>query len=454
MKSLKRFFSRLVPQAVKNHCYHLPLAIVANIAFGFPARNPTRRDSDSGKPARGLTVIGVTGTNGKTTTTKLIAAMLSESGKKTAYASTIEYGIGEEYWVNASKFTTSSAWQLQRFLARARQAGCTHVALETSSHALDQFRTWGVDYSVAVITNVTREHLDYHETMDHYRATKRKLFDGVEIAIVNADMEQPEEYFIPAPGKTSTYSTKDSGATVVASEIELDLNGSRFLALGQSFKLSLPGLFNVENTLAAIALGQALDIDTDTMKRAFGKISGVPGRMELMPNDRQIDILIDYAVTPDSFEKLYGVVKPMQIPGTKIIHVFGACGERDRGKRPTMGQIASEHADVIILTNEDPYHEDPEQIIDEIEAGLPEVLRKQSTSMRAGVTKQRNESYFRIFDRREAIAKALALAEAGDIILITGKGAEETMALGDARIPWREREEVEKLLAGMKKSEA
>ncbi len=411
----------MLPQSVKNRLYHFPLAVMANLAFGFPSH--------------GMIVIGVTGTNGKTTTTKLIAAMLSESGKKTAYASTIEYGIGEKHWVNASKFTTSSAWQLQKFLHQAKKAGCTHVVLETSSHALDQSRTWGIPYAVAVMTNVTREHLDYHKTMAAYRAAKKLLFRGVRTAVVNADMENPEEYFIAAPAETVTYSTKNTEASVMATEIELDLSGSRFLALGTSFKVQLPGLFNVENALAAIATGKALGIDLETMKRALRSISGVPGRMESVANDRQIDILIDYAVTPDSFEKLYQTVRPMRIPGTKIIHVFGACGERDRGKRPVMGKIASENADVIILTNEDPYHEDPERIIDAIEAG---------------VTKKKEESYFRIFDRREAIRKAIDMAEAGDIVLVTGKGAEETMALGDQRVPWKERSVIEEILAESK----
>lgn len=423
MKQLKRFLSRLVPQAVKNYGYHLPLAILANFAFGFPSR--------------GMTVIGVTGTNGKTTTTKLIAAILAESGKPTAYASTIEYGIGEKHWTNDSKFTTSSAWQLQKFLSEAKEAGCTHVVLETSSHSLDQFRTWGISYVLAVITNVTREHLDYHGTIEAYRSAKKKLFAGVKIAIVNADMERPEEFFIAQTGETFTYSTKDASASVVASEIEIDLSGTRFLALGTSFKLHLPGLFNVENALASIATGKALGIDTEVMRRALANVPGVPGRMESVPNDRHLDILIDYAVTPDSFEKLYQAVKPMQIPGTRIIHVFGACGERDRGKRPIMGGIASEHADIIILTNEDPYHEDPERIIDEIEAG---------------VTKKKDETYFRIFDRREAIAKAIALAEDGDIILVTGKGAEETMAFGDKRVPWKERVIIQEALDDMKRS--
>ncbi len=424
MKRIKRFISKLVPQTAKNLFYHLPLAVIANTAFGFPAR--------------GLMVIGVTGTNGKTTTTKLIAAILAESGKKIAYASTIEYGIGERRWTNASKFTTSSAWQLQRFLAEAKRAGCTHVVLETSSHSLDQFRTWGIPYMVAVITNVTREHLDYHQTIGAYRRAKRKLFDGVKVAIVNADMEQPEEFFIPTSGITLTYSTKSVDASVVASEIELNVVGTRFLALGTSFRINLPGLFNVENALAAITTGKALGLSAETMKSALAKVLSMPGRMESVSNDRGLDILIDYAVTPDAFEKLYQAVMPMKIPGTKIIHVFGACGERDRGKRPILGKIASEQADVVILTNEDPYYEDPECILNEIEAGVA----------------KRGGNFFRIFDRRAAIEKALLLGETGDILLITGKGAEETMAIGDQRIPWRERSVILEILESMKKSGA
>lgn len=155
--------------------------------------------------------------------------------------------------------------------------------------------------------------------------------------------------------------------------------------------------------------------------------------MELVPNDRGLDILIDYAVTPDAFEKLYATVIPLKIPGTKVIHIFGACGDRDRGKRPIMGRIANEKADIVILTNEDPYYEDAEKIIDEVEKGIER--------------KREGENFYRIFDRREAIHKALSLAETGDIVLITGKGAEETMAIGAKRIPWKERQVIEEELA-------
>lgn len=417
------FLSQLVPQEIKNLFWHFPQAVLANIFYRFPGR--------------GLVVIGVTGTNGKTTTTKLIAAILAESGKKVAYASTIEYSIAGTVEVNASKFTTSSAWQLQRFLVRAKKAGCTHVVLEISSHALDQKREWGVSYQIAVITNVTREHLDYHETMEKYRQAKAQLFKRVKVAVVNRDMEKPEEFFAASPNQTVTYSTKYPEAEVFASDIEIDFAKTHFRALGTVFELKLTGLFNVENTLAAIGVGKALGISSAVMTIALAKVPGIPGRMESVSNDHGVDILIDYAVTPDAFEQLYKTILPLKIPATKIIHVFGACGDRDRGKRPMMGEIASKNADIIILTNEDPYYEDPERIIDEIERG---------------VTKKRDKDYFRVFDRRSAIEKAFSLAERGDIVLVTGKGAEETMAIGNKRISWNERKVIEELLCKNKKS--
>jgi UDP-N-acetylmuramoyl-L-alanyl-D-glutamate--2,6-diaminopimelate ligase len=411
--SLKRWISPLLPQGVKNQ-YHLVQAIAACVYFGFPGKK--------------LKVIGITGTNGKTTTTQFVARILERSGKKIAIASTINFQIGEKKWVNTSKFTTLSSWGLQRFLREAVTAGCEYAVLETSSHALDQNRTWGVPYQIAVMTNVTREHLDYHKTMEAYRFAKRKLFVRAEQAVINLDMEAPQYFCIDEKKRALFYSTRDHSAHLFAEKIELDFRGTEFIVDGITFHLNVPGLFNIENALAALGVARLLAIDLALAKEALESVANVPGRMELVPNERGIDIIIDYAVTPDSFEKLYASILPLKIPGTKIIHVFGACGERDRGKRPQMGQIASEYADIIILTNEDPYYEDPEQIIDDIENG---------------VTKKKEKDYFRIFDRREAIRKALTLAEIGDIVLVTGKGAETTLATGDARFPWHERAVIE-----------
>lgn len=414
---MRRLLSKITPQAVKN-AYHLALAFLANAYFGFPGKK--------------LKVIGVTGTNGKTTTTQFIARILEQAGKKAAVASTINFQIGEKKWVNASKFTTLSAWNLQKFLREAAEAGCEYAVIETSSHALDQNRVWGIPYALAVMTNVTREHLDYHKTMEAYRRAKRKLFLSAEQTVINLDMEDPEYFHIASKRPAIFYSIKDSSAHVFAEKIELDFKGTEFVVDSTHFHLQIPGLFNIENALAALGAARALGIDFAVAADALGSISGVPGRMELVPNTLGADIIIDYAVTPDAFQKLYASILPLKIPGTKIIHVFGACGERDRGKRPLLGEIASGSADIIILTNEDPYYEDPERIIDEVERG---------------VTKKKDRDYFRIFDRREAIRKALSLAEIGDIVLITGKGAEVTLARGDERLPWNERAVIEEELA-------
>ena len=426
--SFKRRISQLVPQGIKN-IYHLAQAIIANVRYGFPSRK--------------LQVIGVTGTNGKTTTTQFIARILEHAGKKTAVASTISFQIGGERRVNSSKFTTLSSWQLQKFLCEAVTSECEYAVLETSSHALDQHRVWGIAYDIAVMTNVTREHLDYHGTMEQYRRAKRMLFLMAKQAVINLDMEDPEYFRGHSKQPTIFYSTKDPNAHLFAQKIELDFKGTEFTVDDTSFHLNIPGLFNIENALAALGVARLLGIDFSVAAEALADITGVPGRMELVPNTKNADIIIDYAVTPDAFEKLYASILPLKIPGTKIIHVFGACGERDRGKRPMLGEIASGYADIVILTNEDPYHEDPERIIDEIEKG---VMKKRPARItpRSGVGG--DTGYFRIFDRREAIRKALALADIGDIVLVTGKGAEETMALGDEWIPWNDRKVIEEEL--------
>lgn len=412
--------SGCVPQSMKNILYHFPMAVFAAIVFGFPARR--------------LKVIGITGTNGKTTTTQFVTKILERSGKKVAMASTINFQIGEKRFSNASKFTTLSAWRLQKFLHEAVSEECEYVILEVSSHALDQYRIWGIPFVIAVMTNVTHEHLDYHETMARYRRAKRRLFERSLMAVVNLDMEHPEEYLnANIFEKQRTYSAVSEEADIAACVTEENLDGAVFMVGKTNYTLHLPGRYNIENALAAIAVGTLLEINPETMRLALSEISGVPGRMELIPNNRDLRILIDYAVTPDSLEKLYEVIAKMKSPEARIIAVLGACGERDRGKRPMMGKIVSSNADIIILTNEDPYHEDPERIINEIEQGI--------------VGKKKGENWFRIFDRREAIAKAIEIAHTHDVIVITGKGAEETMRIGDRNIPWNERTIIEELLA-------
>ncbi len=413
---MKHFLSRFFPQRIKNFL-HASEAVLSSWYFNHPAEK--------------LVIIGVTGTNGKTTTCQLIASILEEDGKKVALATTINFRISGREKINASKFTTLSGRKLQRFLKEAVDAGCTHAVLEVSSHALDQGRVRNISYEVAVITNVTREHLDYHKTMEGYRRAKRRLFQKAKKSVVNLDMWEPD-FFLKGDAEEWTYSTVKDTADLFAHSITTSLEGSSFVVSQVSFRLQLPGVFNIENALAAIGAASAVGVTLETAARGIEKVTLVQGRMDRVENPLGADIFIDYAVTPDALEKLYALVSSARKAPSKIIAVFGACGDRDRGKRPIMGKIVSSHADIIILTNEDPYYEDPEQILDEIEKGIS--------------GKKKDLSLFRILDRREAIRKALSLLRPGDTLLLTGKGAEETLAIGEERLPWNDRSVIEEEL--------
>lgn len=432
---------KIIPQKIKN-IYHLIQAILANLWYGFPSRK--------------INVIGITGTNGKTTTTQLVTRILEEGGFKVSMASTINFKLDQEEWVNKTKFTTLSPWKVQEFIKKAVDKKCDYLVLETSSHSLDQHRVWGVDYGSAVITNVTREHLDYHKTMDIYREAKLRLFRKAKKSVVNLDMENPEEYLNCKAetklGFTTSISnkflnSKDKIKKIIAENIELGISESKFTVEGEKFTLNLVGGFNIENALAAISVGVSEGIDLKTCARAIKKIKGVPGRMEYVENDKGINIVVDYAVTPDSLEKLYALIQEVNADNKRIIAVFGSCGERDRGKRPIMGEIVAKNADFVIVTNEDPYREEPAQIINEVFAGvigedvcsLLEDFQSISDNQILNNKKVEGKNCWRILDRREAIKFALGMAQSGDFVIVTGKGAEETMAIGDKRIPWNDK---------------
>lgn len=409
---------QLIPQNIKN-LYHLALAILANIAYGFPSW--------------GIRVIGITGTNGKTTTVQMITKILEEAGRKVAMASTINFRINGVEEKNLSHYTTKSSFAVQKFIKKALDARCEYLVLETSSHSIDQYRVWGIDYHTAVITNVTREHLDYHKTMESYRKVKLKLFEKVKTAVVNLDMENYEAFLNTQAENKVTYSLKNLKADVLAKNIQFNKNGSQFIVNNTQFNLNLLGNFNIENALAATCVGLSENINLETISKALEKIEGVPGRMEHIKNNRKLDIIVDFALTPDALDKLYSFLsKNKKHNDSKIIAVFGSCGERDRGKRPMMGEIVSQYADLVIVTNDEPYHEDPNEIIEEIVKGIK--------------NKKENESFWKIIDRREAIKKALEIAKSGDIIVVTGMGAEESMVVGDEKIPWNDRQVIEEEL--------
>ncbi|MDD5463814.1 MAG: UDP-N-acetylmuramoyl-L-alanyl-D-glutamate--2,6-diaminopimelate ligase [Candidatus Moranbacteria bacterium] len=423
-------------------------AIVANVWFGFPSKK--------------IKVIGVTGTDGKTTTVQMITKILEEAGnpvepgghgaRKVAMASTINFKINGVEEKNLSHFTTESSFAIQKFIKKAVKEGCEYLVLETSSHSLDQYRVWGVEYKTAVITNITREHLDYHKTMEKYRAAKKKLFEisakNNGTIIVNADMEKPEEFLDFNVDKKFAYTTnleknadldsrlrgndKKDIEIIQAENIELGINFSKFEIRNSKFTLNIPGMFNVENALAATCVGLSEEIELETIKEALAKIKGVAGRMEAVENDLGLHILVDFALTPNALERLYSTLFQAKNPNSKIIAIFGSCGDRDRGKRPIMGEVVSKYADVVILTNDEPYHEKPEQIIEEIAVGIK--------------NKTEGQNFWKIIDRREAIKKALEIAQAVDIICITGMGNFETMVVGDKKIPWNDRKVIEEEL--------
>ena len=230
---------------------------MANFLYGFPSYR--------------IKIIGVTGTNGKTTTVQMIAKILEESGFKTAVASTINFKLGGEEWVNKTKFTTLSSFEVQKFIKQASEKNCEYLVLETSSHSLDQYRVWGVKYETAVITNVTREHLDYHKTMEEYRKAKSELFKKANNAIINLDMENPEEFLNISNGKKITYSLKNNKADILGQNISLNPSGTKFSVKNTEINLKLLGEFNIENALAAICVGVSEEINMETIKNALEK---------------------------------------------------------------------------------------------------------------------------------------------------------------------------------------
>lgn len=418
---------RFIPKYIFD-CYHRFSAFCADVWYGHPSRK--------------LVVIGVTGTNGKTTTAHFITTILESAGKRVGLISTIAIHIGGEEYVNETKMTSlKNCWQLERLLAAMVRAGDTYAVVETTSHALDQFRVHAIAYDVAVVTNVTHEHLDYHKTLDRYRRAKERLFAMVagrstkivhgavvpRVTVSNTDDPSAPSFLRYRPDIRMAYGTHDRPQEV---EEKYFVRPTVLTS-----PLPIPGAFTIANACAAIAVARALGIADDVAVRALRAVQGIPGRLERIDEGQPFTVMIDYAVTPDAFEKLADVIRHDVLrAGGKWWWVFGATGERDRAKRPIVGEIAGRAADFVVLTNEDPFHEDPERILDEVEAGVK----------KSGKEKEKN--YWRTLDRRAAIRYALTHAKEGDVVTITGKGAETSMAIGGQRIPWDEREIVREIL--------
>ena len=387
-------------------------------------------------PSRHLRMIGVTGTNGKTTTTYLVKAMLESAKRHVGLIGTVSYEIGSER-IDAAH-TTPGAVELQQLLARMVEAGMDAVAMEVSSHALAMDRTSGCEYDTAVFTNLTQDHLDYHHTMDEYFEAKLRLFTGMTMvgnksgpkrAIVNADDPWASRIKRVCPVPVWTYSIRES-SDIQAYDVHLSVNGTTFRVVtpngGCQIESLLVGKHNVSNVLAAIGVGLNEGLSLDIIREGIRAVRNVPGRFERVEAGQDFTIVVDYAHTEDALVRLLAAAHALKTG--RIITVFGCGGDRDRGKRPKMGRAATEHSDVLILTSDNPRTEDPMAILQEVEAGVRDGLE-------AGRVR-----YEMIPDRRTAIETAIREAKRGDMVLIAGKGHEDYQIIGTQKVHFDDRE--------------
>lgn len=395
---IKEIIKKFVPNFLLNF-YHLSLAGLGAFLYRFPSKK--------------IKVIGVTGTNGKSTVVHLATKILEEAGHKVASISSIKFKLGSKEWKNDLKMTMPGRLKLQKFLRQAVKTKCQYVVLEVTSEGIKQYRHRFIDFNTAVFTNLTPEHIESHGSFEKYRQAKGKLFQATKgTHIVNLD-DKNKGYFLQFPAeKKYTYGLNQG-----------EINNKQF-----QLNLQLMGNFNIYNALAAICIGASQGISLEQCKKALEKIKGIPGRMEIVI-DKPFTVIVDYAHTPDALKKVHETIRQSTINNqqSKIICLLGAAGGgRDKWKRPELGKIAAQYCDEIILTNEDPYSEDPNQILSEIKSGV--------TSYKLQATRM-------ILDRKEAIKKALNLAKPGDVIIITGKGCEPWMCVADGKkIPWDDRQ--------------
>ncbi len=403
---MKNLIKKIIPQPILG-LYHFILAFLGAIIYRFPSRK--------------LKVISVTGTNGKTTTTEMIAKILEEAGFKIALLNSVRFKIGTEEELNKLRMTMPGRFFIQNFFRKAVKRGCQYAVLEVTSEGIKQHRHRFINFEVAVFTNLTPEHIESHGSFEKYRQAKGKLFQACKNThIINRDDPNANYFFQFPAAKKITYSLKDKNSLL--------------------HKISLLGEFNIYNALAAIKVGLSQGIDLAICQRAIEKIERIPGRMEEVISE-PFKVFVDYAFTPNALEKVYQtlIYKLKNLKAPRLICLLGACGGgRDKWKRAVLGEIAAKYCNKIIITNEDPYDEDPYQILSMIKSGIYKAKFPIS-------------NFYEILDRREAIGRSLKLAKAGDIVVITGKGCEPSICLSKGKkIPWDDRqvvrEEFRKLL--------
>ncbi len=387
-------------------------------------------------PARKLVVVGVTGTDGKTTTVNLITHILNFAKYKAASYSTL----------SSTHTTTPNTWRMQKFLSEAAQKKLTHVVLEVSSHGIAQRRIAGIKFAVGVLTNIANnEHLDYHKTFENYRDTKLGFLLQCPTIVANAD--DPSIKFLQdklTNQNLITYSIK-SPSTVKLTKASYSTKGTIIRLEGYVIKTKLLGEFNVYNILAAVSTAKALQISSGTIVQALQEFEPLVGRVEIVPTESFTSI-IDFAHTPQAFQSVVPLAKTFVKDGGKLIHVFGATGDRDKSKRPLLAKIASEHADVIVLTHEDTYTENLQAIVKEVETGLDS--NQWIDGQGKLPNKKKLNKYYKIYDRKEAIQKAVSLAAPGDVVLLTGLGHQRTMNINGKEIPINEKEVLQEAVNG------
>lgn len=371
-------------------------------------------------PLEDIKLIGITGTNGKTTTSFLLYNILRDYAGKAALFGTIKNIIdGEE--VSASR-TTPESLDLYRYFSKMRKKGVEYAVMEVSSHALDLHRVRGMNFSAAIFTNLSPEHLDYHKNLDNYREVKSRLFSNLQsssFAVINKD-DQSSEYILErSAGRNYFYSLKNKNSDLYCREFNLSKNGMNYKSGGliaEEFNLSLGGVFNIYNSLAAILTAHLLGAETKVIKKSLRNIAGVPGRFEIINAGQDFQIVVDYAHTPDGMENVLKTAA--KLAKKRIIVLFGCGGDRDRSKRPAMAELAEKFADYAVVSNDNPRTEDPKKIFSEITAGF---------------SKDFND-YEVIADRAEGINRAISLAEKDDIVMLLGRGHEKYQILNNKKI--------------------
>ena len=453
MDKILRRVKKLIPKSVFDFFapfYHVALAYAGAILYGFPSQS--------------MKVIGVTGTKGKSTVTFLVSKILEANGDNVAAIGSLGFKIKDKEWPNTLKMTMPGRFKLQRFLYEAKKVGCRYVVLEVTSEGIKQKRHLGIKFDCAVFTNLHKEHLESHGSFENYYKAKQELFRRTQnIHVINAD-DPNAELFSKFPSNRTIFYGINRG-DIKALDLNVGSDKSSFNVYGTEFRINFGGEFNVLNVLAALSVAAMYKIDLPSAKPVLESIKSIPGRMEFIPafvktsagEAKRFNVVVDYAHTPDSLEAVYRTLRENmkahpsheasegKTQTSKLVCVLGAAGGgRDKWKRPEFGRIASEYCDEIILTDEDPYDENPKTIIEDIMKGFSSQIPNSKSQIPNNNQISKSQT---ILDRKEAIKKALTDAREGDTVIITGKGSETSMAVaGGKKIPWSDKAVIQGLL--------